>query len=108
MSDSLPIEAGVLRLLPEHLDYLGFAALRHKLDTEDDVFGFLERVKKSELEELAKLADRVLMRNDYPEVISFLNEYPLDKFRECAWLYFLFGLLDYADMKFDHPVNGRD
>lgn len=87
--------------MPQHLDYLGLAALRYRLDSEDEAFAFLDKVKDSDLEELAILADRVLMRNDYPEVNAFLDEYPLDKFQQCAWLYFVFLLLDYADLKFD-------
>lgn len=97
MSDGLPI----LDLLPEDLKYLIKPAMEygcHHID--DDIFDFLDRATEREMEDLATIAERVLIRGDYARVIAFLDKHPITDSDEAANLYFLFGVLDYADLQF--------
>ena len=53
------------------------------------------------MEELAAIAERVLLNDDFPRVLAFLDEYPITDTHESACLYALFGVMDYADLQFD-------
>jgi hypothetical protein len=94
---------GVLSQLPDDLSYLIAPALKYgRFHPDVQMIQFLGRATSDELEELAMIADRVLANNHYPAVICFLDQYPIDVYQEAANLYFLFGVLDYADLHFDH------
>lgn len=94
---------GVLTQLPEALSYLVAPAMKYgRYQFEQEIFQFLEHATSDEMEELAMTAERVLANNHYPEVNRFLDRYDLTVYREAANLYFLFGVLDYADLHFDH------
>ena len=93
---------GVLLRLPADLHYLIGPALRHgKYQWDDEIFEFLDRASEAEMGELAVVAERVLWNSDYRRVLAFLDEYSIIENYESACLYYLFGVMDYADLKFD-------
>jgi len=100
MNSPSPI-VGVLSELPSELHYLIEPVLRCGCRSESDVFAFLDRATKSEMNDLALIAARVLKNDHYPQVITFLRTYKMTDFDECVQLYFFFGVLDYANLKFD-------
>lgn len=53
------------------------------------------------MEELASIAERVLIHGDYAKVIHFLDSHRITDSEEAANLYFLFGVLDLADLEFE-------
>jgi hypothetical protein len=93
---------GILLRLPPDLQYLISPAMRYgKYQWDHEIFEFLDSASEEEMEELAAIAERVLLNDDYPRVLAFLNEYPITGTRESACLYSLFGVMDYADLQFD-------
>jgi hypothetical protein len=96
--DELP---GSFAFLPEHLQYLCPFALRYALSVEQNVFAAIARLSPEENEELACLAEKVWLNEHYTDVNAFLDQYKLYDYRESAYLYFLFGMLDYLDLQFD-------
>jgi hypothetical protein len=95
--------AGILLQLPTDLHYLISPAMRYgsKCQWDHEIFEFLDNASEEEMDELATIAERVLLNDDFPRVHAFLNEYPIDKWNESACLYGLFGALDYGDLQFD-------
>lgn len=101
MSDD-SIEIGVLSLLPDDLKYLVAPALEYGVNQfGDDVDSFLVQASDEELKLLEELAGKVLKQNDYARVNKWLDQYPITDYQEAACLYFLFGILDTADFRFD-------
>jgi hypothetical protein len=93
---------GVLAHLPDHLAYLIAPALKYgRYHFDDEIFQFLENATESEMDELAAVAERVLINGHYAEVNRFLDGHSMTEYPEAADLYFLFGVLDYADLQFD-------
>ena len=93
---------GVLVHLPADLHYLIEPALRYgRYQFDDEIFDFLDRATEDEMEELATVAKRVLLNDDFPRVNAFLKQYPITGSDEATRLYFLFGVMDYADLRFD-------
>lgn len=98
MTEDLPI----LEQLPNDLEYLIKPAMKYgRYQFDDDIFKFLDRATAEQMEELASVAERVLLQEDYPRVMAFLDEHPITESEEAARLYFLFGVLDFADLQFD-------
>jgi hypothetical protein len=96
------IKIGILSKLPTELAYLAEPAMRYGVyhfDNEMDTF--LSSASKVAMEELATLAERVRLNNHYPRVNAWLNEFRMTQFEEAANLYFMFGLMDMADLRFD-------
>jgi hypothetical protein len=94
--------AGVLLNLPADMHYLIAPALRYgKYIWDDEIFDFLNQASEAEMTELAAVAERVLWNDDYQRVNAFLDEHPMTETEEAARLYYLFLVMDYADLKFD-------
>ena len=93
-------DPGVLAKLPEDLQYLAEPALKFKLHGEFEIWPILDQMTPEQRVELETLGAKVLENGHYDKVNDFLDQYPIDKYEEAAYLYFLFGLLDYADIKF--------
>jgi hypothetical protein len=93
---------GVLAHLPEELSYLVEPALKYgRYQFDNEIFDFLEHATSEEMEELATIAERVLLNDHYLQVNRFLDRYDMTGYPEAARLYFLFGVLCYADLPFD-------
>ncbi len=93
---------GILRELPPELAYLAEPAQRygiHRFDKDIDLF--LARAGDAELSELAAVAERVRLNGDFSKVNTWLDGFEIDQHEEVANLYFLFGLLEAADIKFE-------
>jgi hypothetical protein len=93
---------GILAKLPPELAYLAEPAMRygvHHLHSQMD--SFLSSASKGELDELSWLAKNVLSNKHYQQVNEWLNENDMTKYKEAANLYFMFGLMDAADLQFD-------
>lgn len=98
---------GILAQLPADLHYLIYPAMRYGRHQFDDaIFDFLAHATTDEMDELAALAERVLLNNDYPRVNSFLDDHPITDSEEAARLYFMFGVMDYAELQFDRLPDG--
>ena len=92
----------VLRNLPEELHYLIEPAGTFGVYQFDaDIFGFLDEASAVQLNMLAQIAERVRINHHYAQVNAFLDRYPITKHEDAAKLYFLFGVMDYADLIFD-------
>jgi len=92
----------ILEQFPDDLQYLIEPAMAYgRYQFDDDIFAFLDRAAQEQMDELASVAERVLIQDDYPRVMAFLDEHPITESEEAARLYFLFGVLDYADLEFD-------
>ena len=82
--------------------YLAAPALRYGVHHFDEQMDrFLESASDAEMEELAALAEKVRLNNHYPLVNAWLGKHPITDFKESAHLYFMFGLMDAADLQFD-------
>ena len=93
---------GVLTKLPPDLHYLIEPALRYgRYQFDDDIFDFLDRATDEDIEHLTEVAARVLRNGDFTRVNSFLDKHPITTTDEAARLYFLFLVMDYADLQFD-------
>lgn len=99
--------AGVLSKLPPDLHYLIEPVLRCACRSESDAFEFLDRATKAEMDNLAMIAERVLKNDHYPQVLTFLRTHQMTDYDECAQLYFFFGVLDHADLKFDRVPESK-
>jgi len=100
---------GVLAQLPGDLSYLIAPAMKYgRYHFEQEMFQFLEHATSDEMEELAMIAERVLLNDHYAEVNRFLDQYAITDYPEAANLYFLFGVLDYADLQFDRAPDSSD
>ena len=88
--------------LPEELQYLIGPALRYgQYQFESSMFDFLDKANRSQLAELRDTATRVKKSSHYLQVNHFLDKYSMTEYPECAKLYFLFGVMDHADLSFD-------
>jgi len=99
---SMPADIGALDHLPPELKYLirpAFKFGRHQFDSS--MFNFLDRASRSDMQELSEIADRVKTNNHYDDVNEFLDRYSMTDHEECANLYFLFGVMDHADLEFE-------
>ena len=93
---------GILAELPTELAYLVGPAMRygvHRFDAQVDEF--LSSASEAEMDELARLAERVRLNEHYPKVNEWLRRYKMTEYREAANLYFMFGVMDAADLKFE-------
>ncbi|MEM6798668.1 MAG: hypothetical protein AAF589_04070 [Planctomycetota bacterium] len=95
-------KVGCLKELPSELAYLAEPAMRYGVHQFDnDIDRFLSNASNEQLDELAALADRVKINDHYPEVNEWLDDHGIDKYKEAANLYFLFGIMDAADLDFE-------
>ena len=98
-NDDLP---GCLATLPRELHYIVPFALRYRLVGESEVFEAIDRLTDDEKTELFELAAFVRANEDYQKAVQFTiccdKKAPSP---ESTWLYYLFGLLDYIDARFD-------
>ena len=90
-----------LRAVPAEFDYIVEQAVKYRLEGDDDIFAALDRLSESELETLAKVADRMAWSKHYAVIRAITDRYPIYKYDGAAWLYFFCGLLDYADLTFE-------
>lgn len=101
----IPDEAGVLVHMPPELHYLIEPVLRCGCRTEWDAFAYLDNASKQEMSHLAAVAERALRNDHFPLVNKFLDKHEMTDYDECAKLYFFFGLLDHAGLKFDRVLG---
>jgi hypothetical protein len=85
--------------------YLAKPALTYRLEGEFDIWPFLENVTPEQRSELEAIGAQVFQNNDFPKVNAFLAKYDIDEYAEAANLYFMFGLLDHADIQFDRAED---
>ena len=71
----------------------------HQFD--DDIDRFLTNATDEQLVELEALAQRVRANDHYPVVNDWLDDHKIDEHEEAANLYFLFGIMDAADLEFE-------
>ncbi|WP_442506022.1 hypothetical protein SH528x_004842 [Novipirellula sp. SH528] len=109
MNNSQPprlTDPGILTELPDELSYLTQPALEYgRFQFDDHIFDFLESATPRQLDELAAVAERVRINDHYPDVNRFLDKHPITDQEQSACLYFLFLVLDYADLSFEPPVE---
>lgn len=99
-------DPGVLAELPDELSYLVKPALKYgRFQFDIEILDFLDSASGEQLDELAAVAERVRLNEHYPEVSRFLDEYPITDHEQSACLYFLFGVLDHADLTFESDVE---
>ena len=94
-------DIGILAKMPPELSYLATPAMRfgvHQFDNQVDAF--LSSASDAEMGELAAVAERVRLNGHYPAVNAWLDQYEITKYPEAANLYFMFGLMDAAELKF--------
>lgn len=92
----------ILDRLPVSLQYLKDPALKYGVyQFVSDIDGFLGTATSEEMAELTSVGDRVHSEKHYPMILEFIKEYPITEHPDSACLYFLFGVLDYAGIKFD-------
>ena len=95
-------DIGCLKKLPPDLAYLAEPAMRYGVNQfDDDIDRFLSNATNEQLDELAALAERVKINDHYPAVNNWLDDFEIDEHEEAANLYFLFGIMDAADLEFD-------
>jgi hypothetical protein len=93
---------GILSELPTELAYLAEPAMHYGVHHfDDDIDRFLRSASAAEMDELAALAEKVRLNNHYTRVNEWLNAYTMTEYEEAANLYFMFGVMDAADMQFD-------
>jgi len=92
---------GVLANLPSELKYLVAPAMKYGIhQTDDERYDFLQCATAKDLEELARVAERIRL-NDHNDLVTvFLDKYPITDHAESAKLYFLFGVMDDARLQF--------
>ncbi|QDS91593.1 hypothetical protein FF011L_03230 [Roseimaritima multifibrata] len=99
-------DPGALSELPDELAYLTEPALEYgRFQFDDTIFDFLESATPQQMEELAAVAERVRINDHYPDVNRFLDKHPITDHEQTACLYFLFLVLDYADLSFEPPIE---
>ncbi|TWT33604.1 hypothetical protein KOR34_34360 [Posidoniimonas corsicana] len=90
--------------LPRKLDYLIDASRRFGIHQSDaQVDAFLADATPAQMEELAGIAERLRCGGHLSELMSYLDQRPIDEYAESAQLYFLLGVLDTAGLKFEPP-----
>ncbi len=101
-------DPGILNELPGELSYLVEPALEYgRFQFDEHIFNFLDTATPEQMEELASVAERVRLNDHYPAVNRFLDQYPITDHEQASCLYFLFGVLDYADLSFEPPAEQR-
>lgn len=99
-------ELGILAELPDELSYLVEPALEYgRFQFDEHIFSFLDSATPEQMDELASIAERVRLNDHYPAVNRFLDQYPVTDYEQASCLYFLFGVLDYADLSFEPPAE---
>lgn len=95
-------DPGILVELPDELSYLVESALEYgRFQLDEHIFNFLDSATPKQMQELASIAERVRLNDHYPAVNRFLDQYPITDHEQAACLYFLFGVLDHADLSFE-------
>lgn len=98
----MPKDIGCLQELPPELAYLAEPAMKYGVHQfDDDIDRFLANATDAEIAELKALAERVKVNGHYPAVNDWLDEHEIDEHEEASNLYFLFGIMDAADLEFD-------
>ena len=93
---------GVLDKLPDDLSYLIKPAMQYGINQfDEDIDRFLDAATEEQMSELAAVAEKVRLNDHFELVNDWLNQYEIDQYQEAANLYFLFGILDAADLEFD-------
>jgi len=92
--------------LPEDLQFLIEPAIRFAagISSDEEIWCFLRDADKSALDELAGLAERVRLEGAYPRLMKWWQSIPLERSNGALHdreIYFLFGLMDASDMKFE-------
>lgn len=87
--------------LPTNLQYVFDAAAEHRLQTEYDARKFVEGLDFVEHERLALLAKKILRKHHGPLIQDFIERFPVHKYKESCWLYFLLCAFDYAGIQFE-------
>lgn len=106
MEPSRLTDPGILTELPAELSYLVEPALdfgRFQLD--EHICNFLDSATPKQMEELASVAERVRLYDHYPAVNHFLDAHPITDHEQAARLYFLFSVMDHADLSFEPPAE---
>jgi hypothetical protein len=99
-------DLGILADLPDDLSYLAEPALEYgRFQFDEHIFDFLESATPKQMEELASVAERVRINDHYPAVNRFLDKHPITEHEQTACLYFLFLVLDYAELSFEPPTE---
>ena len=101
------MDAGVLEGLPEDMRYLIEPALKYGRFEFDEmrVIGFLAAASEVEMQELARVGERVRLNDHYAAVHRFLDRFPITEFPEAARLYCLFLVLDHAGLQFENVAD---
>ena len=93
---------GIMRWLPSELAYLAEPAMKYGIHhSDDEIDQFLSEATHQEMSELSLIAEKVRLTNHYPAVNAWLNKYNITEHKEAANLYFMFLLMDMAELQFD-------
>lgn len=88
--------------VPDELKYLIDVAQTYAGSlSEADMRSVVDRATDADIEILARTAERVRARGDYPVFLNWLKHWPLDKHEEAKIIYSLFGVLDHAGLRFE-------
>lgn len=95
-----------LEQMPPELHYLIEPARRYgRYQFDDDIARFLEQASTEDMVRLGTVADKVNINKHYPLVTEWVNSNNMVENEEVAQLYFLFGVMDMADLSFDTVVE---
>ena len=98
----MPQDQSVFDHLPGELSYLIEPAQKYGIHQfDDDVDAFLSNATDSDLADLFSVAATVKANGHYEAVNTWLDEFEITDSNDAANLYFLFGLLDAADLEFE-------
>ena len=98
----MPNDIGVLKDLPAELAYLVAPAMKYGVHQfDDDIDRFLKTAAEEEMSELARVAEKVRLNDHFDKVNDWLDRHEIDEHAEASYLYFLFGVMDAADLEFD-------
>lgn len=88
--------------LPREFHYLVSAAEQYGVyESDDSRLKLSESITDAAVQRLRTLASRVRGRGDYKKLGAWWRTFPITKHREASLLYFLFGVMDQLDLKFD-------
>lgn len=65
---------------------------------DDEIDSFLQTATENDLNVLAQIAERVQLNKHQELIDDFLDEYAITEYSESAKLYFMFGVIDAADV----------
>ena len=78
-------DSPILEQLPNDLKYLVKPATKYgRYQLDDDILKFLDGATEEQWEELASVAERVLLQEDYPRIKAFLDEHPITESEEAT------------------------